>query len=335
MANRKCPDARGVVVELLKNSSDAFLQTIAALFNDILSPNAPVPSYWQQNLLKVLFKKGDPASVENYRPIAILPILYKLFSKTVCGRVNKTLAKAQSIDQAGFRSGFSCDDHLFVITLLSEMFAEFRRPLWVIAVDFRKAFDSVNHDSLWKSLLAQGVPEVYVHFLHKLYDGQSGQVKTDCLSKVFQIGRGTRQGDPISPILFNSALEDLMRGLTRKWSRKKGHGIQIQSCKLINLRFADDLLLCASSFKAARNMLNDLMGEAEKYGLEVHESKTKFLWNGQGVSDGIKQTIIRRRPFEILDEKGSTMYLGRLFSFGSTHDASARPGRTLVCIEAS
>jgi hypothetical protein len=136
MANRKYADARGVVVELLKNSSDAFSQTRVTLFNDILSTNAPVPSYWQQNLFTVLFKKGDPASVENYRPITILPILYTLFSKTVCARVKVTLEKAQSVEQAGFRSGFSCDDHLFVITLLSEMFAEFRRPLWGIAVDF-------------------------------------------------------------------------------------------------------------------------------------------------------------------------------------------------------
>ena len=97
-----------------------------------------------------------------------------------------------------------------------------------------------------------------------------------------------------------------MRVLSKKWSTKSRHGIQIQSRTLTNLRFAEDLLLCASSFKAARDMLNDLMGEAEKYGLEVHESKTKFLWNGQGVSEGIKQTIVRRRPFEILDENGST-----------------------------
>ena len=94
----------------------------------------------------------------------------------------------------------------------------------------------------------------------------------------------------------------------------------MRSGKLTNLRFADDLLLCAGSFKAAQTMLTDLIDEAGKYGLQVHESKTKFLWNGQGVSSDIKQTIIRRKPFEVLDETGSTMYLGRLFSFDRTHD---------------
>jgi hypothetical protein len=324
MANRKSADAKGVVVELLKQSSSTFLQTIADLFNDVLSSNASVPAYWQQNLIKVLFKKGSPELVENYRPITILPILYKVFSKMLCARVNVYLSKAQSVDQAGFRSGFSCDDHLFVITLLSEMFAEFRRPLWIIAIDFRRAFDSINHQSLWTSLLAQGVPNAYVRFLLKLYDGQSGQVQTDCRSKSFRIERGVRQGDPISPILFNSALEDLMRKLSSQWAKKKGYGIQVDNRKLTNLRFADDLLLCANSFASAKSMLSDLMRVAEEYGLEVHETKTKFMWNGHGEGAGMAQTTVRGRPFEILDTHSSTMYLGRLFSFNSTHDVELK-----------
>ena len=320
MANRKSADTRGVVVELLKHSNRSLLQVIANMFNDLLAPDALIPSYWQHNVLKILFKKGDPASVDNYRPIAVLPILYKLFSKMVCARVKNTLIHAQSVDQAGFRPGFSCDDHLFVVTLISEMFVEFRRPLWAIAIDFRKAFDSVIQSSLWSALMSQSVPRIYVHLLQKLYDGQSGEVRTDCSSKHFRIERGVRQGDPISPILFNATLEDMMRKLVSKWSNQRGHGIQVQGRKLTNLRFADDLLLFATSFKAARAMLGDLMETAEKYGLEVHESKTKLLWNGEGEQTTTNQTTVCNRQFDVLDKRGSTMYLGRLFSFESTHD---------------
>ena len=77
----------------------------------------------------------------------------------------------------------------------------------------------------------------------------------------------------------------------------------------------------STSLNAARRMLSDLMDEAAKYGLEVHESKTKIMWNGQGTSPDIKETQIRSRAFEILPPDGATMYLGRLFSFESTHDA--------------
>ena len=94
--------------------------------------------------------------------------------------------------------------------------------------------------------------------------------------------------------------------------------------KVTNLRFADDLLLIATSFEAARAMLGDLMREAEGYGLEVHESKTKFLWNGHGAGAAVGQTTVQHRHFEVLGEQGSTMYLGRLFASKETTDVERR-----------
>jgi len=323
MKKRKSPDCRGVVAELLKCSCTYLLQMVADVFTDILQPKSEVPAYWKETRLKVLFKKGDPQCAGNYRPISIIPILYKLFSKVLCERVRHTLQGAQSIDQAGFRSGYSCDDHLFVPTLLSEMFTEHQQPLWVVAVDFRKAFDSIGQGSLWQSLLNQNVPGIYVNFLQRLYTAQTGQVQTDCLSKSFSILRGTRRGDPISPFLFNAALEDLMRNLKERWSQR-GLGIGLGGSKLTNLRFADDLHLMATSLKSAKQMLIDLVREAAKVGLEVHESKTKVIWNGQGQGTTAKNLFVNRRQFEILGSSDSTMYLGRLFSFRSSQDVELK-----------
>ena len=237
--------------------------------------------------------------------------------------MSETLQRAQSVDQAGFRAGYSCDDHLFVLTLLSELFAEFRKPLWMVAVDFKKAFDSVGHISLWQSLLKQGVPHVYVNFLQRLYAGQSGRVQTDCLSRSFPVLRGTRQGDPISPILFKAALEDMMRSLKERWTQR-GFGIQLGGRRLSNLRFADDLLLMAPSLHVARQMLRDLMQEASKFGLEVHDSKTKIIWNGNGRGTASTHANLEGKEFEILGSDDSTMYLGRLVAFDDYHDVELK-----------
>ena len=67
-------------------------------------------------------------------------------------------------------------------------------------------------------------------------------------------------------------------------------------------------------------MLEDLMAESKKFGLEVHESKTKFLWNGSGPAAQTEKTTVRQRQFEVLGAEGATMYLGKLFSFTDTHD---------------
>ena len=97
---------------------------------------------------------------------------------------------------------------------------------WVAAIDFRKAFDTVRHVGLWDALLEQRVPEIYVNVLQRLYCHQVGRVQLDCVSRTFSIGRGTKQGDPISPCLFNAVLENVMRKCKARWL-ERGWGIQV------------------------------------------------------------------------------------------------------------
>jgi hypothetical protein len=163
MAKKKAKDAKGVVVEMLQNASTEFLDLVASLFTDVLDADADPPSTWKTTRLMVLFKKGDPKDASNYRPISLLSILYKVFSKLICRRIGSLLDAAQPADQAGFRSGFSCDDHLLSLVLLVERSFEFQQPLWIAMVDYRKAFDTVEHSSMWKALDSAGVPGAYNH----------------------------------------------------------------------------------------------------------------------------------------------------------------------------
>ena len=94
-------------------------------------------------------------------------------------------------------------------SVVIEAAAEFQFPLWICAIDFKKAFDTVEHDHLWESLYQQTVPHVYIKMLARLYSDQTANVVTDKVSRTFQIGRGTKQGDPISPELFNAVLDKL------------------------------------------------------------------------------------------------------------------------------
>ena len=164
-------------------------------------------------------------------------------------RIRETLDNAQPVDQAGFRKGFACDDHLFTVVALIEKMTEFNCPIWICAIDFRKAFDTVEHLSLWESLFEQGVPVTYIHLMATLYKGQSGRVCADKTSKAFSIGRGTKQGDPLSPTLFNAVLEKALKNVVEKW-KGRGWGVRLGSYPgdvLCNLRFADDILLQATN----------------------------------------------------------------------------------------
>ena len=115
----------------------------------------------------------------NYKPICSTPILYRLFSGVLLKRIHRKLDEAQSKDQAGFRANFGCIDHIFGISALAERTLGHGTPLWIATIDFKKAFDSVDHVAIWKALLEQGVEPVFVNMLQRLYEGQKAMVRTN------------------------------------------------------------------------------------------------------------------------------------------------------------
>ena len=133
------------------------------------------------------------------------------------------------------------------------------------------------HASIFQALCKQGVPAPYIGLLQQLYKNQKATVKTDSTSRAFSIERGTKQGDPLSTLLFISLLEEIFRTIKSRWAKKK-YGVKLgheQHERLTNLRFADDVLLTSTTFGHMQGMLGDLIQEASKHGLELHPSKTK------------------------------------------------------------
>ena len=84
-------------------------------------------------------------------------------------------------------------------------------------IDFKKAFDTVTHQALWESLEEQGVSPNYTNLLARLYTEQTGTVTTNTKSRQFKIERGTKQGDPLSSLLFNCLSESIFRRLQTQW----------------------------------------------------------------------------------------------------------------------
>eukprot|EP00973_Karenia_brevis_P051122 7100371-Karenia_brevis.AAC.1 len=130
MARKRAAHQAGIVVEMLQSGSNALLEIIAAMFTHLLQGKGEAPESWKKSLVIILHKKGDTKTLDNYRPITLLPILYKLFTRVLHSRIKGTLEEAQCADQAGFRSGYSCEDHLLSVVLLVEACAEFNVNLW-------------------------------------------------------------------------------------------------------------------------------------------------------------------------------------------------------------
>ena len=113
-----------------------------------------------------------------------------------------------------------------------------------------------------------------------------------------------------------------MRPLKLKWHRE-GKGIRVGpggTDFLQNLRFADDLLLIATSKSQVEAMLKDLRSQAGAVGLELHMGKTKILSNGIGPATRRTEADIDGQKVEVLSPTDSTMYLGRALSLRNTHE---------------
>ena len=304
---------------MIKKGGETIRNVLLDLFNEVIRQDQQAPEQWKQNMLTIVFKKGDPKDPGNYRPISVIPILYKILARLLYARLAPQLIGQQCEDQAGFRPHYSTVDHLFVFTCLEEKSHEFNQTLWTAALDFKKAFDTVEHHHLWEALKQQGVQPGYVSLLQDLYKDQNGRVKTDVISKTFHIERGTKQGDPLSSLLFNALLEHIMRPLKSQWEQRS-FGVKLNeepNQTLTNLRFADDVLLVGRSLHQIEKMLTELKLAAESVGLELHPDKTKILSNTTKRTGrpNTRHITIGTDKIEILTRSQHIKYLGRLITF--------------------
>ena len=280
LSNGKASDGSNMVIEMVKHAPEEAHKSIAELLTNILKGRTPFPPAWKVNKIWVLFKQGDCEQIKNYRPITLLPILYKLYARIILARVKGDLDKYLSSDSAGYRAGYSCEDHIFVANEVVRQSECFGTTLWIAKLDVSKAFDRVNREALWRTLIEAGLHSGYVFAIRRMYDAMKAAVNVNgVLSKTFHIDRGVRQGDPLSALLFSAVMEFAMQESVHKWETQ-AKGIEMGGDRpLTNLRFADDMLLFAKSKGCLLQMIQDAEDSLRVVGLDLNVDKTVVLTN--------------------------------------------------------
>jgi hypothetical protein len=302
MKNNKAPGEDEIEIDLVKLAGEEICTHLARLFTSCLNKRQ-VPVTWNNAIITLLHKKGDKMDIGNYRPISLISHISKLFTKVIKNRIEKQLDANQSKEQAGFRQGYSTSDHLHVITQLVEKCNEYTLPLCLVFVDYEKAFDSVEHNGIIDAMRAHGIQETYVETLASIYNKGTSVIKLDHVSNRFPINRGVRQGDTLSPKLFNAGLEQIFRQLD--WDNK---GISINGERLNHLRFADDIVLISTNANEISDMLNQLNDKSKKLGMKINMKKTKVMFNGNATRETIHLGL---EEIETVDEY---VYLGQLIT---------------------
>ena len=282
----------GLVAEMLQTGHSGLLEIIAEFFTDILAGKLEPPVDWKVARLSVIFKKGDAKEPSNYRPISIIPVMAKLFSVILYCRIRETLENLCTEEQYGFRRGRGCDDVNHILKMVVEKSAEWGEELWMAALDVEKAFDKVYHHELFNVLLQGKVDASAVFVLRRLYRGMQAYValRPGVESRRFEIQRGVRQGDPLSPVLFNLVLTSVLQELQVVWQRR-GYGTNVGQDlwghRLTHVAFADDTTLIARSWVSLKRMVLSLRAALGKRGLKLHPTKCKAQTNSVSAQRGV------------------------------------------------
>jgi len=279
-ANNKAPGLDGIVIEMVKAGKEILLPYLVSLFNLILNTGT-FPLEWSKAILMPLHKKGHTNDVNNYRGIALLSVLGKVFTKCLTVRLSNyyETQKLMFEEQAGFRRGHSTIDQLFILqTCVTKYLSKPNGRVYCAYIDFSKAFDSVSHDHLFFKLIQDGVHGKFLSIMMSMYSQLKSCIKVEngkYLSEWFQCKTGTRQGCMLSPTLFIIYLNIFLTEC--KELNSLGIYIDEQFHSLMLLLYADDMLEISDTVGRLQKLLNQLESFCSKWGLNVNLDKTKVM----------------------------------------------------------
>nr|CDJ89596.1 RNA-directed DNA polymerase (reverse transcriptase) domain containing protein [Haemonchus contortus]CDJ89617.1 RNA-directed DNA polymerase (reverse transcriptase) domain containing protein [Haemonchus contortus] len=238
----------------------------------------------------------------SYRPICLLSVIYKLFTRVNPNRIGRILDEGQPCQQAGFRRGFSTIDHIHTLTRLIEVSRDYKMPLCLTFIDLKKAFDTVETEAVIEALGNQCSYSIYKDASCALREHElnfTTKISPFYKEVIINVKRGVRQSDTTLPKLFSAAFENVMRHL--EW---EDLGVKVDGRYLHHLRFADDIVLITPNIEQAERMLAEFDKACGKIGLRLNLTKTMFMKNG----------LVPDAPFtlngKIISERFSCVYLG-------------------------
>ncbi|UYV77830.1 hypothetical protein LAZ67_15002500 [Cordylochernes scorpioides] len=216
LKNNKAAGYDSIPNEAIKALPENGLILLSNLFNKILT-KSQVPSQWSKTIIQPILKNGDPNAPSNYRGIALISNLSKLFTSILKNRLSNWIENRKLIaeNQAGFRRGYSCQDHIFTLTSLIQMtLNRKRRKLYAFFVDLKKAFDTVPHLLLWRKLALVGLSGRFIKLIQNYYAQMMAAVRWNgSFTEFIKIQSGVLQGEPLSPYLFIIFINDLVATL--------------------------------------------------------------------------------------------------------------------------
>ena len=317
MRTGKAPGIDGVPADVLKlcqgHVMDSAMGQFLLLLLNTQWQEACVPARWRDCLVVSVPKKGDLTDTNNHRGISLIGTAVKLLAVILSARLNDVFESLGlfSQSQAGFRRREECMTQVGSLYEVCQRRSIRGERTYLLFVDVKKAYDTVPHEALFAKLHRYGVRGRLLQYLRTLYASSRFIIRTGSdpvvLSQPVPLLRGLRQGCPMSPVLFNIFINDVLEGATHL-------GVTVPKLgrrRLPGLLFADDLVAMTPSKSAMEAMVQHLQGWMDEHEMAVGIHKCGLMVVGTRTQDRLRRDPGRwnmgGEPIPLVD---SYRYLG-------------------------
>lgn len=178
-----------------------------------------------------------------------------------------------SENQIGFKENCRTSDHLFSIKTIIDHYKS--KKVYAAFIDLRKAFDTVWREGLFYKLLNSNISQKLFNILFSMYSNTTSRIKfSDGLGKIFNSECGVKQGDVLSPTLFNIFIDGIVSDLKQN---VKCEPVHVNNLNVNCLLYADDIVILSESKSGLQTSLDILYNYCSNWKLQVNVDKSKIM----------------------------------------------------------
>ena len=195
---------------------------VASLLLEVLNEAllcADIPLSWLDTTVTLLHKKGDRSDLKNWRPFSLINTDAKILTKLLANRLHNMLPKIIGPYQTGFVKNRFIADNGVAASLSMFHAKKFNLPGIALLLDQEKAYDRVHPEFLRATLIRLKFPISFINSIAQIFFQTNLNISINgFFSAPIKQGRGIRQGDPLSPLLYNIVFEPLLRQILNNQS---------------------------------------------------------------------------------------------------------------------